>query len=71
MKKLVIWKKDDNDFYYKIVGTFGKSELGYKNHYGHEIVYSIDFGQIFYKPNILKKVIKRFIRFLQKIDKKL
>lgn len=71
MKKLVIWKKDNDDFYYKIVGIFGKSEVGFQNSYGHKIVYSIDFNQIFYKPNILKRVTKRLIRFLQKIDKKL
>lgn len=71
MKKLVIWRKYNNEFYYKVVGIFGKCDVGFKNSYGHEIVYSIDFNQVFYKPNFFKKVIKRLIRFLQKLEQKL
>lgn len=41
-------------------------EVGYVNRYDHEIILVIDLCDLFYKPRLKKRLIKRVIRFLEK-----
>lgn len=68
---LVVWKKKDNNYYYKSVkGFYCNYEVGYINQYGHEIVLIInDFGYLPYKSSFPKKFLKKTIRFLKGIER--
>lgn len=67
--KIVIWKRRDDTFYYKIVkGFYGNYYIGYKNQYGHQVVHVIDnVCVINYKMSFKKRCINRLVRFLQKV----
>ena len=73
MRKIAIWYNPNTRVYfYKVYyDFFNKYYLHKKNQYGHEIILVIDLDQIINKPSMLKKVLSRFIRFLQKINKRL
>ena len=66
--QLIVWKKGDNSFYYKLVrGTYTRYYVGFKNRYNHEVVYMIDKVYVLSnEPSFKQKCIKRIIRFLQK-----
>ena len=52
--KIVIWKKKDNTYYYRIYRhCFLNFDVGYHNSYGHEVVFIIDDLEF-------KRPIKRF-----------
>lgn len=76
MKKIIVWHNlNKNTYYYKIVKcSYINYYVGYKNQYDHEIILIIDiyneFTQ-FYKMPLKKRVIKKLISFLHKLDKKL
>lgn len=67
--KIVIWKRKDNTFYYKMVkGFYGDYHVGYVNQYGHQVVHTIDNVYVINpKMSFKKRCINRFIRFLQKV----
>lgn len=68
-KKIVVWfNPNTNTYYYKhIYDTFNRYHVGYVNQYSHKVIIVIDiYKDLFDKPSIKVKVIKRLIRFLQK-----
>ncbi len=69
--KLTIYKKPNDEFYYKLTTFMGFHELGYKNRYGHEVVYTLDIDNLIYRPKIQKRLIRRIIRLLERINQKL
>lgn len=72
MKLVVIWyNHKENLYYHRIVsGYYTNYVIGYKNQYGHEIIYTFELKTCF-KVSRTKMVLSRFIRFLQKLEKKL
>lgn len=70
---LVVWKRPNDTYYYRCVsGFYCKYEVGYENQYGHVIILVIDMAREFvYKEPILKKVLRKSISFLQRLDKNL
>lgn len=77
MYYVFVFKKQNNEFYYKAKGYlyFQNHPLGYVNQYGHEIVLIIPISLISYKRKHPFKYFKRFlikksIRFLRKLDDK-
>lgn len=76
MKKLIIWHNLNYDtYYYKLVkGTYKFYYVGYINQYNHKIVLIIslsDFYSHYKKITYPHKALKRFISFLQNIERKL
>lgn len=73
MRKIAIWYNPNTRVYsYKLYyDCFNKYYLHKTNQFGHEIILIIDLDQLINKPSILKRVLSRFIRFLQKINKRL
>lgn len=58
--KIIIWKKPNNTYYYKIIkGHYIPYEVGYKNSYGHEIVLIISNLEYRVRKTPIKKRIKR------------
>lgn len=76
MKKIIIWHNLNKDtYYYRIVkGFYRNYEVGFINQYNHQIILIIDiykeFTQ-FYKMPWKKRVIKKAISFLHRLDKKI
>lgn len=72
MRKLVVWydKKHDR-YYYKIIhDVFERYYEGFVNQYGHKVIIYIDiYKELIHKEPLRKKVLSRFIRFLQNIYK--
>lgn len=80
MKQIVIWHNLNHDcYYYRIIkGGYKTYSEGYVNQYNHKVIIVIDISDIcsycyYQKTNIsfLHKVLKKFISFLQNIEKKL
>lgn len=74
MKKIIVWHNlKTNTYYFKIVnGYYANYHVGYKNSYNHVVILMIDlYKDIYYKPPFLKKVLTKYISFLQRINKKL
>lgn len=74
MKYLVVWYNPKKDFYYYriIHDVFGRYHVGYINQYGHKVIVYIDvYEELIRKDSFIKRVLSRFIRFLQKIYRKL
>lgn len=73
MRKIVVWyNPNTKDYRYRLYHDFFNKYYVHKiNQYGHEIVLVIDLDQLIYKPSLLNVVLSRFIRFLQKINKRL
>lgn len=75
MKKIVVWHNlNKNTYYYRIVKcSYRDYEVGFINQYNHEVILNIDiykeFTQ-FYRMPLKKRVIKKAISFLHKLDKK-
>lgn len=71
---IVVWfNPNKKEYYYKIVkGYYRKYEVGEKNRYGHTIILVIDmYKDIYYKTSYKRKVLRKFISFLQNIEKKI
>lgn len=80
MKQIVIWHNPNrNTYYYKIIkGSYKTYDVGFVNQYNHEVIMVINITDIcsscyWNKRRFLffHKVLRKFISFLQKIDKKL
>lgn len=72
--KIIVWlKPNSHTYYYKIVrGFYADYYVGYKNSYNHEVILIIDvYRDLVHKEKLLKKVLKKLISFLQKINSKL
>lgn len=67
--KLIIWKKQDNTYYHKVVKThYADYQIGYKNSYGHEVVYIITHLEFRIKKTPFKKKLKRkLINYIEKM----
>ena len=63
----VVWKKPDNEIYYKFVkGTCKNYYIGYKNQYCHEVICIIkeNYNYKKYYSFPLKRALRRFLRWL-------
>ena len=69
LNRIIIWKKQDNSYYYRIVkGHYSNYEIGYVNSYGHQIVLIIDNLEYRVRKKPLKnRVKKKIINFIEKI----
>lgn len=74
--KLIIWKNNNNDTYYYRYSKYTYKDyfVGYTNQYNHTIILIVSLNSISlydrYKLH-LKKSIKRFSRFLDKLENNL
>lgn len=67
---LMIWKKPDGEIYSKTVKyRWEKQKIGYINHYGHILIYTVCLSDFMYKKPSLRKRLLR--RKLNKLEKKL
>ena len=74
MKQLVVWYNPKKDiYYYRVINDwFGRYYEGFINQYGHKVVCYIDiYDELIHKDPFIKKVLSKFIRFLQNIYRKL
>lgn len=75
MRLIIVWHNLNYDtYYYKIVkGFYSSYNIGYVNKYNHKIILVIPISNLIYKYKVspLRKVLRKFISFLQKIEKKL
>lgn len=74
MKKLIIWYNPNKNIYYwkYVYNLFNKYYVGYTNQYNHKILLIIDiYKDIYYKVPFRKKVIRKLISFLHRLEKKL
>lgn len=75
MKKLIIYQKPNGVIYYKLTkGNYMNYKVGCFNQYNHKILFILsDSDLINYqrKGNLLRKVIRKIISFLQYIYKRL
>ncbi len=74
MKLIVVWFNPNKKiYYYRIIkGFYKRYYVGYKNQYNHEVILVIPLKyEMFYKRPLRKKVLMRFISFLQNIEKKI
>lgn len=69
MDKIVVWHNQKKDtYYYKIVsGYYRDYRVGESNQYNHIIVLVDDFYKPSYRVSIKKRLIRRLIRFLEKL----
>lgn len=69
-QKIIVWfNPHKNSYYYKMVkGTYANYEVGYTNSYNHKIIFIIDNVYVVKpKVSIKTRLIKRLIRFLERI----
>lgn len=68
---LVIWKKKDNNYYYRVVsGYYCNYEVGYINQYGHEIILIINNFYLMNRTSFPKRFLRKTIRFLKGIERR-
>lgn len=69
MLRLIVWKKPNNIYYYRVVKThYTDYFVGYKNSYNHEIVLIITNLDYKIKKTPFKKRLKRrIINYIEKI----
>lgn len=70
-RTIIVWfNRNKKKYYFKKYRVFieNKYEVGYVNQYNHEIILIIDIRDFYYKTPLKKRLIKRFIRFLEKIE---
>lgn len=70
MLNIVIWKKNDNTYYYRVYKhLFLHFDVGYHNSYGHEVIFIINDLEIPYKYKRFSKakIKKRIINLIEKI----
>lgn len=69
---VIYYNPHKKEYYYKIVkGYYRKYVVGNKNKYGHITLLVIEYKDIYKRPTLLRKVIKKLISFLQNIEKKI
>ena len=73
---VIIWLNLNNGQYYhkfykSLFFTTTKYKKGYINQYNHEIIDIIDIKEIYQKHKLLKRLLRKFISFLENILKKL
>ena len=68
-KQFILWKTKDNKLYHKIVKChYVEYYIGYKNSYGHEVVYLIDNLEFRTRRTSLKDRYKRkLISYIEKL----
>lgn len=67
---IVVWyNHNKKQFYYKKYRLFFDKKEGFVNQYNHEVILVIDLHGIYYKTPVKNRLIKRTIRFLEKIEK--
>ena len=72
MKAIVIWYNPNKDTYYwKLVyNLFDKYYVGYTNQYNHKVIIVIDlFKDVIKRVPLRKKVLRKLIFFLHRIEK--
>lgn len=73
---IVIWKNLNNGQYYhkfykSLLFTTTYLKIGYINQYNHEVIDIIDIQDFHSRHKSLKRLLRRFISFLENILKKL
>ncbi len=69
---IVIWLNlNTNEYYHKTYKSYFSHEIGYINQYNHKIVYIVTYKEILVRHKSLKRLLRRFISFLENILKKL
>ena len=68
-KVLIIWRKPDNTYYWRVIKKNYNYYVGFINQYGHEVILIVDiFKNFFYKEKIKNVVIKKLISFLHRLE---
>lgn len=72
-KYIVIFKTPSNHFYYKVKDKFYsyKHPVGFKNQYGHEVLFIIPIIEEIYKKRhpfylFRKRLVRKLMKFLEK-----
>ena len=69
---IVIWLNlNTNELYHKIYKTHFTHPLDYINQYNHKVLYIVTYSELFERHKFLKRLLRKFISFLEKIIKKL
>lgn len=74
MRAIIVWYNPSKEsYYYRTVFYADKFYIGYKNQYNHEVILIIDIDVLTYHTHVSfrKRLIKRLLRFLEKINQKL
>lgn len=69
---LIIWFNPKKlSYYYKYVtGFYQDYFVGYKNQYGHSIIMIFELIQTYHKTPLKKRLLRRFISFLESIERR-
>jgi len=69
---IVIWLNlNTNEYYHKIYKSYFSHNLGYINQYNHKVIHIVTYEEILRKHKFLKRLLRNYISFLEKILKKL
>ena len=72
MFKIVIWLNLKNgQYFHKIFRSFFYHSVGYINQYNHKIVDIVEYKELHDRHKLIKRLLRRFISFLENILKKL
>ena len=74
MPIIVVWFNPNKvEYYYKLVkGYYRHYEVGMNNRYGHTVILVIKLRyETFHKMPLRRKVLTKFISFLQNIEKRI
>ena len=68
---LVVWRKKENEYYYKRVkGYYANYDIGYTNQYGHVVILVIkDNNTPRYKFSFRTRFIRKLIFLLKKLER--
>lgn len=67
---LMIWKKPNGEIYSKTIKyRWDNQKIGYINHYGHTLIYSLNLNDFMYKQASLRK--RLLNRKILKLERKL
>lgn len=69
---IVIWLNlNTNEYYHKIYKSYFSHNLGYINQYNHQVIDIVTYEEILRKHKFLKRLLRKYISFLEKILKNL
>ena len=69
---IVFWLNlNTNEYYHKIYKTYFAHAIGYINQYNHKVVDIVEYKEIIDRHKSLKRLLRKFISFLENILKKL
>lgn len=69
---IVFWLNlNTNVYYHKIYKTHFSHSIGYINQYNHKVVDIVEYKEIIDRHKSLKRLLRKFISFLENILKKL